>query len=262
MGNRRVAYLFSWIVAAGLSVFFMTGCAKEQKVEPPPPEVTVLAIVQRDVPVSFEYVAQTQSSRQINIQARVNGFLEKRVYTEGSVVKAGQVLFLMDKKPYEAQVNAAEAALARQKAAMETARMNLERTKPLAAKNALSQKDLDDATGTFEASAASVEQAKAQLETEQLNLSYCTITSPVDGITSAALQHDGSYINIINSQLTTVAVLSPMWVNFSISENEIQNYRDQIAKKLVIPPTDENYEVEVILVDGSIFPYKGRITFA
>jgi membrane fusion protein (multidrug efflux system) len=262
MRSRQVVNLLPLIVAVGLSVMFLTGCAKEQKVEPPPPEVTVLDIVQQDVPVSFEYVAHTQSSREVNIQARVNGFLDKRVYTEGSIVKAGQVLFLMDKKPFEAQLNAAAAALARYEAAMETARLNLERTRPLAAKNALSQKDLDNATGQFEASAASVAQAKAQLETAQLNLSYCTITSPVTGITGAALQQDGTYINIMNSQLTTVAELSPMWVNFSLSENEMQSYRNQVAQGSLRVPKDGNYVVQIILVDGSLFPFTGKITFA
>jgi membrane fusion protein (multidrug efflux system) len=118
----------------------------------------------------------------------------------------------MDKKPFQTQVDAAAAALSRQKAAYETARMNLERVKPLAQQNALSQKDLDDATGSYESAAAAVEQAKAQLETEKLNLSYCTITSPVTGISSAASVQDGAYVNQQNSQLTSVAVLSPIWV--------------------------------------------------
>lgn len=250
------------VIALCLAITLAAGCKKEQQAIALPPEVTVMDIVQKDVPVSFEYVAQTQSSRQVNIQARVSGFLDKRVYTEGSIVKAGQVLFLMDKKPFQTQVNGAAAALARHKAAMETARLNLARTKPLTAQNALSKKDLDDATGAFESSAAAVDQAKAQLETAQLNLSYCTITSPVDGITSAALQQDGTYINMMNSQLTTVAVLSPMWVNFSLSENEMKDYRNQLAKGLLISPKDGNYSVEIILVDGSIFPYTGKITFA
>ncbi len=198
----------------------------------------------------------------MNIQARVSGFLDRRVYTEGAMVKAGQVLFLMDKKPFQAQVNGAAAALARQKAAMETARLNLERTRPLAALNALSKKDLDDATGSFESSAAAVEQAKSELETARLNLSYCTITSPISGITGAAMQQDGTYINQQNSQLTTVAVLSPIWVNFSISENEMQRFRDQIARKALIPPAGGKFEVEILLVDGNAFPHKGQITFA
>jgi membrane fusion protein, multidrug efflux system len=225
-------------------------------------EVTAVTVNPRDVPVSFEFVAQTQSSRQVNIQARVSGFLEKRVYTEGTVVKEGQVLFLMDAKPFRVQVDAQAAALARQEAGLEVARADLERTKPLAAQNALSQKDLDDANGQFLAAAAAVEEAKARLETAKLNLSYCTIVSPVTGITSAAEIQDGTYVNPLNSLLTTVAVLSPIWVNFSLSENEYSMYREQVAKGQLRPPPDGSVGVEVILVDGSVFPHKGRITFA
>ncbi|MGE5217913.1 MAG: efflux RND transporter periplasmic adaptor subunit [Chloroflexota bacterium] len=240
------------------------GCGKKEQAKPEarPAEVFVVKVEPRDTPVSFQYVAQTQSSHQVEIRARVNGFLDRRVYTEGAVVKAGQVLFLMDKKPFEAQVADAKAALARQNAALETARANLERVKPLVAQNALSQKQLDDSTGVYETYAAAVEQAKAVLTQAQLNLSYCTITSPVDGITGAAILQDGAYVSAQNSQLTTVSALSPMWVNFSISQQEIERYRDQIDKKLIIPPPGGNYEVEVINVDGSVFPRKGRITFA
>lgn len=263
-GSRRQRLALKAIASAVMLLAALPGCRKHEgkKTEMRPAEVTAVTVAPRDVPVSVEYVAQTQSSHQVNIQARVSGFLDKRVYTEGAIVKAGEVLFLMDKKPFQAQVDGSVAALARQKAALETARLNLERTRPLAAQNALSQKDLDDATGSFESSAASVEQAKSQLETAQLNLSYCTITAPVTGITGAALQQDGAYINQQNSQLTTVSVLSPIWVNFSLSENEMQRYRDQVARKLLIPPKNGNYEVDIIMVDGSLFPHKGRITFA
>ncbi|HOC46374.1 MAG TPA: efflux RND transporter periplasmic adaptor subunit, partial [Syntrophorhabdaceae bacterium] len=160
------------------------------------------------------------------------------------------------------QVNAAAAVLARQKSNFETARRNLERVKPLAEQNALSQKDLDDAKRNYETSAAEVEQAKAQLETQQLDLSYCTITSPITGITSAAMVQDGAYVNQQNNQLTTVSVLSPMWVNFSISENDVKRYADRVAAGQIIPPKNYNYEVEIILVDGTIFSEKGMITFA
>lgn len=242
----------------------MCGCGKEQ---PPslhtgPIEVSTIFVEAKDVPVSFEYVAQTQSSHLVNIQARVSGFLDKRVYTEGELVKAGQVLFVMDKKPFEVQVEAQQAALDRQKAALETARLNLERVKPLSALNALSQKDLDDAIGSYQTNSASVEQAKANLESALLNLSYCTITSPLDGITSAALQQDGTYLSINNSLLTTVSALSPIWVNFSLSENEIQNFRDQVEKGLLIVPADDKFVVKVIQVNGKVFPYTGEITFA
>jgi membrane fusion protein (multidrug efflux system) len=262
--TQRLSQKLLPILIAGFFLAAGIGCGKKEEAKPQaqPPEVFVVKIEPRDTPVTFEYVAQTQSSQQVEIRARVNGFLDKRVYTEGSVVKAGDLLFLMDKKPFQAQVDDAKAALDRQNAALETARANLARVKPLVAQNALSQKNLDDATGVYESYAAGVEQAKAQLAVAQLNLSYCTITSPVTGITSAALQQDGAYISPATSHLTSVSVLSPVWVNFSISENEIQSYRDQIARKKIFPPPGGNYEVEVILVDGSVFPYKGRITFA
>jgi membrane fusion protein (multidrug efflux system) len=177
------------------------------------------------------------------------------------MVKEGQVLFLMDHKPFKVQVDAQEAVLARQQAGLEVARADLERTKPLAAKEALSQKDLDDANGAYLQRAAAVEEAKAELETAKLNLSYCTIRSPVTGITGAAQQQDGTYISSQNSLLTTVAVLSPIWVNFSVSENEMQAFNEQVTSGRLRVPADGHFTVSVLLVDGSLFPHTGRITF-
>jgi membrane fusion protein (multidrug efflux system) len=258
--SRLVRFLATSMLVAA----FLSGACKSEKEapEPPPTVVMVMDIVPRDVPVTFEYVAQTQSSHLVNIQARVSGFLDKRLYTEGAVVKEGQVLFQMDAKPFQVQLAQAEAALARQEAALETARLNLDRTKPLTEQNALSQKDLDDATGQYQSAAAAVDQAKAQVEAAKLNLSYTTITSPVTGVSSSARQTDGTYISPQTSLLTTVAVLSPMWVNFSLSENEMLSYRDQTEKGLLLAPKYKDFVVEIILVDGSVYPYTGRMTFA
>jgi len=245
--------------------FMLFSCSNQDSKAAKPagtsPIVTVLQIEAKDTPVTYEYVAQTQSSHQVNIQARVNGFLDKIIYTEGEFVKAGQVLFIMDKRPFEAQVDAAEAALAKQQAALENARLNLDRVQPLTELNALSQKDLDDAIGSFQTNGASVDQAKAQLDTAQLNLSYCTIIAPFDGITSAALKQEGSYLSVSDSLLTTISSLSPIWVNFSISENQMQAYSDQAAKGQLIIPSDEEFDVQIIQVNGAIFPYTGKITF-
>ncbi len=226
------------------------------------PDLAVIFVEPKEVPVTFEFVAQVRSSRQVNIHSRVSGFLEKRVYTEGSLVKEGETLFLMDQKPLRAQLDRASAALARERAAFDVARQNLERVKPLAAANALSAKDLDDAVGRFQSTAAAVEQAKAAVEQAQLNLSYTVITTPVTGIAGAAEQADGTYLNPANSELTTVAVISPVYVNFSISENDRLRFRKQIADNLLIEPDDGNYVVEVVLADGSIYPHTGKVTFA
>lgn len=242
----------------------LTGCHKQapKPAERGPAEVSALTIEPRDTPVSFEYVGQTQSSRQVQIVARVNGFLERRLYTEGSVVKAGQVMFQQDPRPFQAQVDAAKAALAEQQARLKVANDNLARVKPLAARKALSQRELDDATGAAETAAAAVDVAKANLEQAQLNLSYTRIATPVTGVSSYARVQDGQYVNIADSQLTYVAQLDPMWVNFSLSENDMLKLRSEQQAGRLRLPAKEDFEVEVILADGTTFPRKGRITFA
>jgi len=216
----------------------LAACSKSENkgVEKLPVDVTVVTIARKDTPVTSVHVAQTQSSQAVNIQARVSGFLDKRMYIEGSVVKAGQVLFQMDQKPFQAQLDAQKAALQRSEASLEVARANLARTKPLAQQNALSQKDLDDAQGQFDSAAAAVEQGKAQVQEAALNLSYTTITSPVTGVSSFAAIADGTYLSPQNSQLTTVSVLSPMWINFSVSENQMGRIRDAVQRGVLKLP--------------------------
>lgn len=247
-----------------LAAILLSACGHgggEGAAPPPPREVTTTVVKKQDVPVAWEYIAQAKSSQQVSIRARVNGFLDRCVYTEGSTVKAGDVLFQMDQKPFQVQLDAAEAALARQKANLAVAKSNLARTRPLTAASALSQKDLDDATGAFEVAQASVAQAEAAVAEARLNLSYTTITSPIDGITGQAIIADGTYVNFQTDELTTVAVLTPMWVNFSVSENEFQSIRDQVTRGLLRTPDSGEYSVDIVLVDGSLFPGKGRITF-
>jgi membrane fusion protein (multidrug efflux system) len=241
----------------------LSGCGRQPAAVPAAPlDVSTITVKAQDVPVSSEYVAQTQSSQAVNIQARVSGFLDKRIYTEGAAVKTGQLLYQIDPKPFQAQVDAAAADLQRNQASYETAAANLQRVKPLVEQNALSQKDLDDARGQADQAAAAVAQARAQLESAKLDLSYTRITSPVDGVTSYSSVAEGTYVSSQNSQLTTVSVLDPMWVNFSISENEVERIRGNVRKGLLKPPPDDAWQVEIVLSDGKRFPNVGRITFA
>jgi membrane fusion protein, multidrug efflux system len=251
------------IVPFSLALLLMlAGCGKDEKrAERPPPEVSTATVEPRDVPVWLDFVAQTQSSQQVEIYARVTGFLDKRVYTEGTIVHVGDVLFQMDHKPYQVQLDAAKAALAQQQARLTTAEAKLARVRPLTKLNALSQKDLDNATGEVNAAQAAVDGAKANVATAELNLSYTTIVSPVTGISAAAQQQDGTYIGDLNTKLTNVAVVSPMWVNYSISENQLLSLRTQLAKRTLRAPEDDQHEVEIILSDGSTFPEKGKVSF-
>jgi membrane fusion protein (multidrug efflux system) len=222
-----------------------------------------MTVTQQDTPVDFEFTAQTQSSREVEIRSRVDGFLDKRVYVEGQMVKTGQTMFLMDPKPFEAALQTAKGQLAQQQARHEVAKANLARVEPLAAQNALSKKDLDDAVGNEKQSAAAVIAAKGEVDTALLNLGYTTIKSPLTGLSSFARQQDGSYVTATaNGLLTYVYQLDPMWVNFSISENEMLRYRDQIAAGRLRFPARNDFIVHLVLADGTTFADQGHIDFA
>ena len=250
------------LVAIGVGPLLFACSKEEAKPARPPAQVSAIKVEARDIPISVEFVGQTQSSHQVEIRARVNGFLDQRTYVEGSPVRAGDVMFKMDPKPFQAQLEAEQGALAQQQARLTTAQANLKRVKPLVEQNALSQKDLDDATGQEQAAAAAVETAKANVEQAKLNLSYTTISTPVTGLSSYARVQEGAYVNQANSLLTYVAQTDPMWVNFSISENEVLKFRGEAARGQVVLPKDRAYEVEIVLADGTKFPKRGLITFA
>jgi membrane fusion protein, multidrug efflux system len=141
-----------------LLLFTLGGCSEQaEEIKGGTPEVTVIKIEPTDTPVSIEFVGKTASSRRVEIRSRVEGFLDKRMYVEGSMVEAGDVLFIMDTKPFEAQLQAAEAELEQQQARMQTALINLNRIRPLAKKKAVAQKELDDAQGTYREAVAAAE---------------------------------------------------------------------------------------------------------
>jgi membrane fusion protein (multidrug efflux system) len=248
---------------AGATLVLLGACGKAANELPRQPiAVTVMTVVTRDTPVDFEFTAQTESSRAVEIRARVDGFLDKRVYTEGQPVHAGQTLFLMDPKPFQAALQSARGQLAQQEARLTVARANLARVLPLVKQNALSEKDRDDAIGNDKEAEAAVIAAKGQVQAAELNLGYTTIKSPLAGLSSFAKQQDGSYVTAAaTGLLTTVYQLDPMWVNFSVSENELLAYRDQIEKKQLRFPPDNNFDVTVVLADGTVFPSRGHINF-
>ncbi|MFM0143460.1 efflux RND transporter periplasmic adaptor subunit [Paraburkholderia sp. RL18-085-BIA-A] len=260
----RRTYRVDFRLALACATFLLcTGCHKASTAPPATvTEVTVMTVQPHDTPVSFEFTAQTQSSREVEIRARVDGFLDKRVYTEGDLVHAGQTLFLMDRKPFEAALKTAEGLLAQQQARLYVTKANLARVIPLAKQNALSQKDLDDATGNEKQAEAAVISAQGEVRTAELNLSYTTIKSPLEGLSSFARQQDGSYVSAGSSSLLTyIYQLDPMWVNFSLSENELLRYRAEAQRGTLRMPANSDYVVTVVLADGTVFPGQGHINF-
>lgn len=255
--------LFPPAIAVMLALAAVAGCGgrEAQPGASAPTEVAVVVVEPADVGLAMEFVGKTESSRRVEIRSRVEGFLERIHYVEGSMVEDGQLLFQMDRKPFEAELRAARAELAQQRARLTTTTANLKRVRPLAQQNAVAQKELDDALGGYRTAAAAVEAAIAKVEQAELNLGYTEIRSPVTGVSSYAVKREGAYIGIGDSLLTYVARIEPMWVEFSVSENQIFRKREERKADRLQPPADDRYEVEIIMADGSVHPHRGRITF-
>jgi len=250
---------------AVLLVAVAPACSKEAPApQRPAPQVSVATIAATTIPSTMTFVAQTESSRRVDIVARVSGYLERIAYKEGEIVKEGQILFELDRKPFQAQLDAAKGEVLSQKARFATAKSNLERIKPLAEEDALSKADLDRAQGEFDAARAAVFSAEAKQREAELNIGYTVIRSPVTGVTGRALQRQGSYINATadSAQLTYVAALDPMWINFSVSQNQMSRIRSDLAARRVVLPKGEKLQVTLLMADGTSYPEKGRIDFA
>jgi len=252
-------------LALAACVLALAGCGRDQpaaKAPPPAVPATVITVAGTDAPYEAEFVGETESSQEVEIRARVEGFLESINYQEGSIVQKGSVLFQMDRKPFEAALAAARAELEAQQARLSTAAANLRRVGPLAAEDALSQKDLDDATGSRDAAAAAVESARSRVQQAEINLSYTTIRSPLSGVTSFARKQPGSFIAPgPDSLLTYVSALDPMRVNFSVSENEQLRFTKLVNANKLRRPEDGRYSVKIVLADGTVVPAPGRVTF-
>ena len=251
--------------ALGFCALAAAGCSKEAPApQRPPPVVSVITVTPQAIPYVATFVAQTESSRQVDIVARVSGFLDRIAYPEGELVKEGQLLFQLDPKPFEAQLEAAKGEVLAQQARFTTADSNLKRIKPLAQQNAMSQADLDKAQGEYDASRAAVFSAQAKMKQAELNLGYTTIRSPVTGYSGRALQRQGAYINAAgdSAKLSYVAAVEPMWVNFSMSQNQLAQLRNLVQKGQLVPPKNQDFQVEIALSDGKPYPHTGKINFA
>lgn len=228
----------------------------------PPAEVTTMTVAPRDFPVAFEYVAQTTGSKDVEVRARVTGIIEKRLYQEGSAVKAGQTLFTIDPKTYEAQAAAADADLAHANAQQAQADRELARLKPLAERKAIGQKEADDAASNADLAAASVKAARAKLDELKVNLGYTRVVAPISGLSSRAQKSEGSLATANDTLLTIISQVDPIWVAFNISENDELRLAKAVAAGQLALPKDNAYDVTIRLSDGSTFPRRGRINFA
>lgn len=254
------------LVPVALLAVALAGCGQQQPQGGglpafPPAEVTTLAVQPTSYPVTFEYVGQGIGSKDAEVRARVTGIVEQRLYQEGSIVKAGQPLFQIDPKPYQAQLASAEAEVARAQAERARAEREVARLRPLAERKAIGQKEADDAQSQAEFAAAAINAAEAKATEARLNVAYARVTAPISGVTGRAQQSEGSLATANQTLLTTVSQLDPIWVGFSISENERLKLERARAEGRLKMPNGGGYEVELKLADGSRFPRTGRINF-
>jgi membrane fusion protein (multidrug efflux system) len=271
--SRAIGRMVRMGVAAGcLSVIIAVGgCQQKEQAGPPPvPVVEVVKVVQQDVPIYSEWIGVLDGSINAVIRPQVTGYLVKQNYVEGDIVKKGQVLFEIDPRTFQAEVKQAQAALeqakgelAAQEAQAATARADLARIKPLAAKNAVSQKDLDYAIGRDLVTKAAVVSAKAgiavaqaNLEKAQLELGFTKITSPVDGVAGIAKAQLGNLVSpSMQEELTSVSALDPIKAYINVSEQEYLNAKGSESRAADAP-------LHLVLADGSVYPHQGKMALA
>ncbi len=247
-------------VALGISV---AGCNKSQATAAmPAPEVEVVPVEQRDVPVYSEWVATLDGYVNAEIRPQVSGYIIKQDYTEGSLVRKGQVLFEIDPRPFTAALDRAKGDLAQAQAQLGKSTLDVERDTPLAEARAIAKSQLDNEVQAKLGAQAAVESAKAAVEQAELNLEWTKVTSLVDGIAGIAQVQIGNLVGP-NSVLTSVSQVEPIKAYFPISEREyvlVQKESNATSSKHTIRFFGNS--LELILTDGSIFPQEGKILLA
>ncbi|HYR34065.1 MAG TPA: efflux RND transporter periplasmic adaptor subunit, partial [Burkholderiales bacterium] len=243
------------LALAGLAI--LAGCTKPQAqtAAPPPPEVSVIEVKAGQVNVYDEYVAQTQAPDTIEIRAQVTGLLQRQAFADGARVKKGDLLYVIDQRPFEAQAAQAKAGLAQAEANLVNARQNLARNERLIAEKAVSQQDYDNAVAQQRASAALVEAQAALLRNAELNLEFATVRAPREGFMSSSQVKPGALITAQLTLLTTLYSSDPMWVYFTIGEGRFL----QLQKAWQGP--DQSTPFRIRLADGSVYALSGRLDF-
>ena len=250
------------VVIAGVFLGILGGCAQQNKAATPPaaPEVTVATVIQQDVPIYDEWVAQLNGPVNAEITPKVQGYLLRQAYKNGFFVKKGQLLFELDPRPYEAARDAAKASLAKAQAEFEKYQDDFTRDTPLAAKNAIPLKQLENDTANRDAAAAAVQAEKAALKNAELNLAWTKVNSPIDGIAGVSSSQVGDLVGM-TTKMTTVSQVNPIWVNFNVSESDFLTIAPKITGIIEGKARKDSFSrmpIEFILANDHRYPLKGH----
>lgn len=256
-------------IAALAGMLQLAGCgeknanAQGQGAAPPPMELPTVTVAPQRLAVTTELPGRIEAARTAEVRARVPGIVQKRVFQEGSEVKADQVLFRIDPGVYRANVNSAEAALARAEANLAQARLTAERYKPLVATNAISKQEFDNAQTAVKQAEADVATAKASLETARLNLGYATVTAPISGRIGRALVTEGALVG--QGEATPLAVIQqidPVYVNITQSASEALELRRAMENGRLQGMGKDGAKVTIVAEDGQAYPHAGKLLFS
>lgn len=248
------------------AVLALGGCKKESGAGDAAqvPTVAAVKVEPQNIPLSFEFAARAQGSKETEVRARVGGILLKRNYVEGSQVEEGSVLFQIDPEPFKVTLNQAKAKLAQVNAELKNAETQWQRTEKLYKEKYASEKARDDARANLDSLAASAQLAQAEVDAAQLNLDYTTVKAPISGITSMEVQSEGSLISATgdSSLLTHITQLDPIYVIFSASENEMLSLTNMVDRGLIRNPENKNeIKAKVRFGNDVMYPLEGEINF-
>ncbi|MEX3008740.1 efflux RND transporter periplasmic adaptor subunit [Hoeflea sp. TYP-13] len=242
---------------AGLVIFCMAFAAFAQSADQIPPSVVVAEVKSEVAQAAGSYVGRVAADSTVDLVARVEGFLEKRNFVEGGLVNKGDVLYQIEKAPYEASLSKAEAELKGAEATAKNAELYLERQKKLLETGDVPQSTVDQAVATLGADQAAVSEAKSDVETAKINLGYTDIVSPMDGRISQSAISVGNLVNSDSGTLATITSVDPINVNFYISEKDLLEER----KQGLMGENSSKLTVKITLADGELYPAMGRVTY-
>lgn len=256
---KKAHFIFLFLSTA----LVLTSCKGKQEVQTAMPlEVPVVQVMQQNVALESEYTGQTYGDSDVEIRTRVEGWILRMNFTEGSMVKKGQLLYSIDPLPYKNKVDEAAAALANANSTLIKAKNDLDRIEPLAAIGAVSQRELVAARASYESSQALVESSKASLDNAKIELGYCSVVAPISGMIGISTVKVGDYVSPgPQFNINTVSGIDNIRVRFTISETEYLRIA-RLMQEMGIKIGQGGENVKMILADGSHYPLKGRMNFA
>lgn len=259
---KKRSYVFTSLLLGIALTFLIAACGEEEQQAAAPPEVQVTKAVKMDVPITGEWVGQTLGAVDIEIRARVEGWLQSMHFREGSEVRQGTLLYTIDATELREGVAEAEGKVASARTLLMQAEEDVKRYTPLAEVGAVSKRDLEIAVSRYEAQKGELDAALAQLNVAKTNLSYATVTAPITGLIGISAARVGDFVGRPPNAviLNTISRVDSIHVRFSISESEYLNLVRQIEKEGKTKVKAK--EIQMILADGSSYPYLGKISFA